>query len=228
MNVHDGHRQRLKDQFLAHGLDAMGDHQALELLLFFANPRGDMNPVAHRLLERFKSFHGVLDAPPEQLMKVQGVGPNTATLLKLLPPLFRRYQLRRGDEDLILNSVEAIRQIVLPLFTGFTEEAVFLLSLDAKCKVLDISPLGKGNVNAVTVDPRKVVHLALNCNASAAVLTHNHTSGVALPSQEDLITTKTVAAALGAVGVRLLDHIVVSDNDFVSFSQSQSLRSYLE
>lgn len=220
MAVHDGHRERLRDAFLENGLDSMTDIQALELLLTYAIARKDVNPLAHALLDHFGSLPNVLDATPADLQRIPGVGQHTAALLTLLPQIMRRYAIQKNETGAILKTTDAIGRYLMPYFFGATEEKVCLLCLDAKCKVLDCRILFSGNINAVAVSVRKIVEEALRRNASSVVLSHNHTTGIALPSREDQETTRQVLHALDAVGILLSDHIIVAGDDFVSLADS--------
>lgn len=157
MGVHDGHRKRLKTQFLIHGED-FHDHQLLELLLCYAIPQGDVNGLAHALLDQFGSLAGVFDALPASLTRVDGVGEHTAVLLKLIPKLAGRYSTIRSSPGDILASSRAARDYLLPYFqTGPRNEMVYLVCMDAKYKVLGCHKLGEGTVNAADITPRRVV-----------------------------------------------------------------------
>lgn len=226
MGLHDGHRKRLKAQFLSHGED-FHDHQLLELLLCYAIPQGDVNELSHALLERFGSLAGVMDALPESLQQVPGVGEHTAVLLKLIPKLAGRYSTIRSSPGDILASSRAARDYLLPYFqTGPRNEMVYLVCMDAKYKVLGCHKLGEGTVNAADITPRRVVELALAHNASAVLLAHNHVSGLALPSNADLLTTETLARVLREVGVELADHLIFTEDDMVSLKDSGLLNGY--
>ena len=218
MSIHDGHRKRIKDRFTNFGLDSFEEHEVLELLLFYAIPRGDVNPIAHELINKFGSISGVMDAPYEELMKVTGIGENAALLIKLMPQICRRYQLSRTKPGAILNSSASAGKYLLPCYCGEKSEAVYMVCLDSKCKVVSTTLLCRGSINSAAVSPRKVVETALSCNAAGVILSHNHTSGIALPSQEDIETTHRVAAALKAVEIDLVDHIIVADEDFISLA----------
>ena len=226
MGVHDGHRKRLKTQFLTHGED-FHDHQLLELLLCYAIPQGDVNGLAHALLDQFGSLAGVFDALPPSLTRVDGVGEHTAVLLKLIPKLAGRYSTIRSSPGDILASSRAARDYLLPYFqTGPRNEMVYLVCMDAKYKVLGCHKLGEGTVNAADITPRRVVELALAHNASAVLLAHNHVSGLALPSNADLLTTETLARVLREVGVELADHLIFTEDDMVSLKDSGLLNGY--
>ena len=219
-SVHKGHRERLKARFLETGLDSFTDVQALELLLFYAIPQKDTNPIAHALLDRFGSLSQVLDAPLEALKKVPGISDHSASLLRLVTELARFYQVDSAQRTEVLTSLDACGRYLVPRFFGRKVETVFLLCLDAKCKVLCCREIGEGSVNAASISVRKVVEAALSANATTVVLAHNHPSGVALPSADDVQTTRRIAAALSAVEVKLIDHIVVAEGDFISMIQS--------
>lgn len=218
--THKGHRERLKRRFLENGLDDFTDIQVLELLLFFAIPQKDTNPIAHALLDHFGSLSQVLEAGPEELKKVSGISDHAATLLHLVTEMGRYYQVDAAQRNQFLTTLDACGEYLVPYFFGRNKETVFLLCLDAKCKVICCKELGEGSVNSASVSIRKIVETALNTNATTVVLAHNHPSGVALPSGEDVETTKRVAAALNAVEIQLADHIVVAEGDYVSMAQS--------
>jgi DNA repair protein RadC len=219
-SVHQGHRQRLKERFLKEGLDNFEEHQVLELLLFYGIPQRDTNEIAHELIKKFGSLSDVLEATSEELAEVRFVGENVSTLFKLVTAVSRHYQISCAMKEVILNHIEDCGRYLVPFFYGRNQETVFLLCLDAKRKVLCCEKVGQGGVNSAGVPIRQIVETALKANASTAILAHNHPSGLALPSREDVQTTRRVAAALDAVEVELTDHIIVADNDWVSLAQS--------
>ena len=220
MSDHTGHRQRLKEQYLNNGLDGFTDYQVLELLLYFAIPRIDTNILAHHLMDHFQTLDRVLDAPASELMQVEGIGPNAAMLLTLITDANRYYQVRRSENVKILSSVTECGQYLLSFFHGRLDETVFLLCLDAKCKVIACQKVGEGSVNSASVPIRRIVEMALANKATSVVLAHNHPSGIAVPSPEDVISTRRTASALAAVDITLVDHIIVADDDFVTLGQS--------
>lgn len=214
--VHEGHRQRLRERFLKEGLDGFQEHEVLELLLFYALPRKDTNELAHKLMERFGNLPQVLEADPKDLKSVEGMGDVAAAFLHMIPAVMRYYGISKAKRDTCLRSIDACGEYVMDFYKGLTKENVYLLCMDAKCKVLGCLWVGEGNVNSATIPIRRVVELALGVNATAVVLTHNHPSGFATPSKEDVATTKRLAVALSSVDVVLADHIVVADDDFTS------------
>jgi len=221
MGIHDGHREKMRARYLeAGGLDGFADHEALELLLFYAIPRQDTNALAHRLLERYGSLDAVLSAPVEDLKRVEGMGENGAILLHLVPRLCQKARLSGRGRDIILSSTERAGAYLLERLRGEKNEVVYQLCLDRKGKLLACKRLTEGGVAGADLDVRRLVENALLSSASSVILAHNHPSGVALPSQEDYAATDRVRSALSTVGVPLVDHIIVADEDFVSMADS--------
>ena len=219
MGLHDGHRQRLIQRFLEEDLDNFEPHNVLELLLFYAIPRKDTNELAHVLMDTFGSLKGVFDAPYEELIKVTGIGPNTAALLKLVPSLTRTYYSSDAS-SIILDTSEKSGEYFLPYYIGQTEEVVRLACLDAGGKVISNQILHRGSANAAEVNMRKIVNIALRNNAMGVILAHNHPGGLPLPSEEDVATTKSIREALMPMGILLMDHIIVAGQDYVSMARS--------
>lgn len=228
MSMHDGHRKRLRQRFLEEGLDHFTDVQVLELLLFYCIARQDTNPIAHRLLEHFGSLSRVLEAPVAELCKVEGVGENTAIFLRLVTQTGSFYLKDRAAQTKVLPTLESCAQFLQPYFYGQNVETVYLLCLDAKCKLLCCKKMSQGNVNSTEISIRKIVETALSTNASSVLLAHNHPGGIAIPSYADIRTTLNVASALQAVDVHFIDHLVICDDDYVSLMQSGYLRSDVE
>lgn len=219
-NPHKGHRSRLKGEFLARGLAGMPDHKALELLLCFAIPQGDVNPLAHRLVDAFGSLSGVFNATPEQLMAVKGVGEHAACLIKLIPALGGRYQADRSHLGDILDTTDRLGEYLAPEFFGQRNEVTVVLCLDAKCKVLQCQQLAEGTADSTSLSLRKMMEVALACNASQVVLAHNHISNIAAPSQEDILATKMAYDAFRQIDILLRDHLIFAFDDFVSLRDS--------
>ena len=219
MTDHSGHRERKRRQFRHHGIDAFADHEVLELLLYYAIPRRDTNPVAHALMDRFGSLNAVLSAPVEELERVPGVGESAALLLKLVPQVYRRARTSISKNEVVLDTSERIGEFFVEQFVAQTEEVMYQLCLDAKGRLLSCRKVCEGDISSVGLNLRKIVENAILCNAVMVALAHNHPSGVALPSHEDKIATLQVKEALEAVHVRLADHIIVADDDYVSLRQ---------
>ena len=220
MGVHDGHREKMRQRYLQHGLGNFAEHEALELLLYYAIPRRDTNPIAHTLMERYGSLSAVLAAPVEDLMQVDGIGESAAVLLHLAPQICAKARMADAERESVLSSVERMGAYLLERFSDESNEVVYQLCLDRKGKLLACKRLSEGGVSGADLDVRRVVENAILTRASTVVLAHNHPSGVALPSAADVEATVRAAAALATVGVELTDHIIVADGDFVSLQES--------
>lgn len=221
-NLHDGHRDRIRDEFLQHGFDQnTPPHKVLEILLFYCVQRSDTNPIAHELINKYGSVAGVLDAPVEELAAFKGLSKRSAVLLKLIMPIARRYIYDKSEQRPTFTSLDSIGKYMLSRFLGETQERLAVLCLDAKGCLLDFSFVGKGDISSVGLSQRDLVKQVINCNATAAVLCHNHPNGIAVPSDSDVSLTKDAADTLCKIGVQLIDHIIIGDTDFVSMAQSE-------
>ncbi len=225
--VHRGHRERLRTRFLEDGLDSFEDHQVLELLLFHVIARGDTNPIAHRLMDRFGGLSAVLEADPKDVASVEGVGTRAAAFLSLIPQITRRYfhdRIRRDDPQLVTS--EAVSDYVAPLMAGRPEEVFYVLCLDSQCRVLYPALIGEGTVKEAHVEPRHVVEAALRHRAASVVLAHNHPGGAARPSNADHRLTGLLVQTLGAIGIPVLDHVIVAGEHSYSFAREGVLPKY--
>ncbi len=222
MGAHDGHRGRMIRRFLENGLDGFQPHEILEVLLFFSVPRVNTNEVAHNLINIFGSLAAVFDAPFDELLKIKGVGRTSAVLLKLIPATSRAYvsDLMDTKRDVIIRSPADGARVLRARYIGRTVETVFLLCMDSKGKMVSCTLLHEGSVNSAEVNVRKIAELVLRHNASSVILAHSHPGGAALPSEDDLLTTKRIADFLGSIGVQLADHLIFDDTDYVSLADS--------
>ncbi len=220
MSIHEGHRQRMKRRYLRNGLNDFSEHEVLELLLFYCIPRRDTNEIAHRLIDHFGSLAKVFDATVSQLMEVEGMGENAALFISLIRETDAYYHLRRFDLNQPLRNCDEYGTYLHAFFENERNEAVYLLCLDAKCMVLGCERITEGSVNTTSVPIRRVVEVALAKKATSVVLAHNHPSGIATPSDEDIQTTYQLGKTLYSVGISLVDHIVVADDEFISMAVS--------
>lgn len=221
MSIHEGHRKRTREEFLADPA-TVHDHKLLELLLFYAMPRRDTNPVAHELLDRFGSLAGVLDALPDELCKVPGVGESAVALFKAVREAGRRYGLTRTSMGQIVETSEDAYELLRPYFLYARNERVAVLCMDGKGKCLGVRVVSEGTVNTSDATARKVVEAAMALNASQVILAHNHPSGIALPSSSDIATTQHLYKVLRSVEVVLVDHLILVDDDMVSLRDSKT------
>lgn len=225
-NPHSGHRARLKKRFAENGLSGFEDHNALELLLFYAVPQMDTNVLAHRLIDEFGSVSAVFDAPIEALRQVKGVGENTAVLLKLIPEICSFYEWDKVKKSgTVLNTAELAGKYFLSCFIGETIEKLRVVCMDSKCKVKKMLIVSEGDLNFTDVNIRKIVRSVLNSNSSSIILAHNHPSGVAAPSAADIEVTRNLIITLKKLDIRVNDHIIIGGNEYFSMARSNKFKN---
>ncbi len=220
MSIHDGHRNRMKERFRKNGIDSMKEHEVLEMLLYYCIPRRNTNEIAYALIEEFGSLPKVLNASPMELQLVGGIGENAALFISFVRQLGSFFSDDKVDKKNILWDLDKCHKHLQEYFIDKRNETVVLLCLDAKCKLLGCHVVGEGSLHSANVSIRKIVATVLATNATSVVLAHNHPGGLAIPSGEDVQATRTIAEALKAMDVVLIDHVVVSDGDLVSLLYS--------
>lgn len=220
---HDGHRKRMRERFRQSGLEGFAPHEVLELLLFYGRARGDVNPLAHRLLDAFGSLKGVLEARPEQLMSVEGIGEETATLISMMLPVFRRYSACVCEERKTIRNRSEALDYCKALLGGWRTEHFYVLCFSTDHHLLGQRLIAEGSLTEVSAYPRLVAETALNYNAYSVLLCHNHPSGLCLPSPEDIRTTHRMQAMLNHLDIVLLDHIIVAGDNAYSLAQNHEL-----
>lgn len=222
-SVHAGHRQRMRERFRKDGLDGFAPHEVLELLLFYSRARGDTNLLAHALLDAFGSLKGVLEARPEQLMTVEGMGEESATLISLMLPVFRRYSACVCEERRTINNRVEAEQYCAALLAGHRTEHFYVICLSSDNHLLGRRLIAEGTLTEVAAYPRLVVENALNLNAHSVVLCHNHPSGLCVPSPDDVSSTRRLATLLAGLGITVLDHIIAAGDQTYSMAQHGDL-----
>lgn len=218
-SIHSKHRERLKTKFILHGLDVFETHEILELILFYAIPRKDTNPMAHELLNQFGSIHGVFEAPINLLESVNGVGKETACFIKLLLNFVRIYMSSKNFEINKYNSREELNERIILQFIGRYDEFIAIILTDMKNKLVYEGIVSQGSCNSVEIHIRKIVELITLYNASGIVFAHNHPSGLAIPSREDIETTKQLQQIFKTMNVKFIDHVIVADSDYISLRE---------
>ena len=206
---HAGHRQRVRDKFLAAGPDAFADYELLELLLFYVVPQRDTKPIAKRLLRRFGSLGGVIAAPVDQLTAEDFVKTQAAVLLKAVGAAAVRLSREHVMEQPILSSWDKVIGYCRASMAHESVEIFRLLFLDSKNRLIADEEQGRGTVNHTPVYVREVVKRALELGATALILVHNHPSGDPTPSRADIDMTREVADAAKKLGITVHDHIVI-------------------
>ena len=213
---HDGHRQRMRERFQAQGLAGFAPHEILELVLFYAIPRANVNPLAHRLMDTFGSLHAVLEADAKELTKVEGIGENAAVLLSLFGHVDRELEKSRSAQKKQLRNRADAQKHCMGLLAGLRQEHLYLVCMNAQMEVVQNALIAKGTLNEVQAYPRMVAEAALRANAHAVILCHNHPGGSVIPSQADLDMTASLGQLLHSLEVTLVDHITVAGEESLS------------
>lgn len=223
-NIHAGHRERVKQNFLNVGLQGFQDHEILEMLMFFGIPQKDTNPMAHELMSRFGSLSGALNATYEELISIKGMTKNCAVLITMMPQLFSRYA---SDERRIttLSNYDQLHDFFVPIYYGAKVEQFYVCSLDSRLNVKGCVKIAEGSETTVYIEDKKVVETAINFKAENVIVSHNHPDGFSMPSREDINLTKRLKEALNTVGIKLCDHVIVGDDNVVSMNFSGYMSS---
>lgn len=216
-NEHLGHRERMKNKLMKIGLENFQEHEMLEILLFFGIPYKDTNIIAHKLINKFGSFSGVLDASVEDLAEITGMTKNAAILLHSLPSYFREYKKSK------INSKNPIINIddILPLLEANLQyremETLYVICLNAGQRIIAMLETGVAELSSVLISPRAIVDIALRYKAVNVIIAHNHPSGNVLPSDSDISLTIDLKNMLKGIDVELVDHIIIVDDKAYSF-----------
>lgn len=222
--MHEEHRKRIRERFLKDGIENMADHEVLEFLLFYSIPRRDTNSLAHSLIERFGSLNKVLEAKPEELMQVSGIGETSAGLITLVFQLAKRYiKDASKDEFKYYTGKDSVEALLKSKYLGSKEESVYMISLDATGRILNMNKIAQGGFTSATIDRRLILETAFRNKASAVVLVHNHLNGIGAPSREDVDATKSILSSFYGLGVKLVDHLIYTDTEITAMSQIKRL-----
>jgi DNA repair protein RadC len=216
-NLNAGHRERLRERFLHGGPDALPDYELLELVLFRAIPRRDVKPIAKALLQKFGSFAEVIAAPPARLRELDYVGDSVVAELKIVEAAALRLSRESMRKKLTLGSFAQVLDYCRSAMAYLETEEFRVLFLDKKNGLLADEVAGRGTVDHTPVYPREIVRRALELNASAVILVHNHPSGDPTPSQADITMTETIVRVAKPLGVNVHDHLIIGRNGHASF-----------
>lgn len=222
-NLHNKHRQRLRERFMNVGVDGLQEHEIIELLLFYAIPRKNTNEIAHELINEYGNLANIFDADEESLMKINGAGESVATLFKLMRECVNKYINDKNNIANVHLTPLNIDTYIKNLFYGHTKEVAYAVLLDGDCIVRKVKKLSSGTVNATPLYPREVVKLAVNEKYPYVLIAHNHPNGSAVPSQNDLNITKTIELALNFIDVRLVDHVIVAGEKTISLAKNYNI-----
>lgn len=218
--IHKNHRERMRKRFAEHGFDGFAEHEVLEMLLYYAIPRRDTNPLAHAILNEYKSIANVFEADVSELAKLPGLSENSATLLAMVPHLARIYEKSKCDRDTCLSDTDAIGRYAVSLLKGKTNEEFALICLDANRRVHWSGIIAKGTIDKIEAYPRLVVAEVIKHHAKHVIFAHNHPGGTLIPSAADKHATLRLAELLNGIDVTTIDHIIVSGSRFYSMAEA--------
>lgn len=223
-SVHKDHRQRVRSRYLSEGISSMADHNIIEFLLFYAIPVKDTNGIAHELIEKFNDLNGILEAPVEELEKVEGIGENAAIFLKLIRDVSLLYSYRRHQMVLETSSTASLKDFIALQYENESNEKVYVLCLDSQGRVKRCVKVCDGSLDTVVVDVRTIVETVVRFNEKNVVIIHNHPNGFAVPSAADIKTTKELKTVLNALDINFADHIIFADGDTFSMAESNKFK----
>ncbi len=227
-NPHEQHRQRLRQMFVHCNPEKLPDHMLLEFLLSYSIPRIDTNPIAHELIDRFGSLENVLDADIEDLQRVDGVGENSALLLKMVPLFCNRYAANKLKPRMNFQSIERAADFFREYYISKNKEIASALLLDNANRLICHVELHEEAVNSSNINTRGLAQIALSYNAAGLILAHNHPSGDPTPSDADLHTTKQLLKAFSAIDLNLRAHLVIAGDRYVDVVQTLYDRAHYE
>lgn len=214
-----GHRQRIKDKYNKSGIDGWLDYEVLELALSYAIARKDTKQIAKKLIRRFKTISGVLDADSTELKSIDGISDHTTLFLKLLKDIAILYLENGLHKKDLLSSSDLVFNYLRGSLKGCADEEFKSLFLNSRNQLIVCETSQTGTVNRAVIYPRKIVERALHHHAVGVIIAHNHPAGTLEPSKEDCVVTKVIKDALMTVDIKLLDHIIIGGNDYFSFNQ---------
>lgn len=213
-----GHRKRLRERFLTSGLDGFHDYEVIELLLTLATPRKDCKNQAKAALKRFKTLQAVIEAPPDQLQEVEGIGSKNIFGIKIVQAVADRYLHKKLIRKDPIRSSKELFDYLYHSLRDKKREIFKVIFLDAQNKIIAIENLFEGTLTASSVYPREVVQTALRHHAAGLFLVHNHPSGEPRPSREDRLVTRELIHACRVMGITIHEHLIIGDNTYFSFA----------
>jgi DNA repair protein RadC len=223
----EGHRQRVRERFRKGGLSALADYEVVELLLTLGQPRRDCKPAAKEAIKRFKTLRGVLEASPEELQEIEGIGPNNSIAIRLISDVAKELLKEKVADQPIVGTPEQVTDFLNASMGGLKKEIFKVIYLDNQHRVIEVTDMFHGTVNASAVWVREVIEGALKRQAAAMIFIHNHPSGSTTPSQQDRNITRDLVLAAEAVGIRALDHIIVGGDKHFSLASEGLIDKYV-
>ncbi len=222
-NIHNGHRQRMRERIKKYGADSLEDHELLEVLLYYCIPRKNTNPVAHKLLKEFGSLYELFSADYLDIADKGEISENAALFLTLTAEMAKKLNSKRLEKGEQLNTSKKAGAFCIDKLKFERVEVFCLLCLDAANRLINISEVNRGTATGVEIKARKLVELAVRYKAVKVILLHNHPGGNVLPSPEDVFLTNEAKRLLESVEIEVVDHIVVNEDSYFSFSERKMI-----
>ena len=221
-----GHRKRLRERFLKGGLAGFQDYEIVELLLTLGSPRKDCKQQAKGAIKRFKTLRGVLEASPEELEEIAGIGPHNVLGIKLVQETARRFLKERIIDRPVYQSSQEVFDYLYHSMRDLKKEVFKVIYLNSRNQIIETADLFQGTVNSSAISPRQVIEGAIKHNAVSLIFAHNHPSGNPGPSQSDREVTRDLVYAAGVMQIKVLDHIIIGDNTYFSFAGEGLIEEY--
>ncbi len=221
-----GHRKRLREKFIKSGLSGFHDYEIIELLLSLGTPRRDCKPQAKEAIKKFKSLRGVLEASPEELQQIDGIGPHSAFGIKLVQAVAREFLKEKIIEKPVYKSSQEIFDYLYHSMRDLKKEVFKVIYLNSQNQIIDTADLFEGTINSSSISPREVIESAIKYNAVSLIFVHNHPSGNPQPSKRDKELTKDLVYAASIMRIKVLDHIIIGNNRYFSFANDGLIEEY--
>ena len=228
-NEHSGHRERLRDRVRKEGLKNFQDYQVLEYVLTFAIPYKDTNEIAHRLINKFGSFYGVLEADEEDIAIVEGMGNASAHFVANLRNIFHYYELDRSKMVSKIIGPGGAYNYIKPFLANKLVEEMYVVCLTPKSKIVSVEKISEGTANEANVNIRLIIDKMSRSKVSNIFVAHNHPKGKAVPSESDDKFTKALTTTLEISGSHMLDHIIIGEgDDYYSYRENNKIEEYIK
>ena len=225
-NIPLGHRKRLRERFVKSGLKGFHDYEIIELLLTLGSPRKNCKPQAKEAIKRFKTLRGVLEATPEELQQIDGIGPHSVFGIKLAQEVAREFLREKIMDKPIFKSSQEIFDYLYHSMRDLKKERFKVIYLNSQNQIIEMVDLFAGTVNSSVISPREVTEGAIKYNATSLIFVHNHPSGDPAPSQNDKDVTRDLVYAGAIMRIRVLDHIIIGNNTYFSFAGEGLMEEY--
>lgn len=222
----EGHRKRLREKFIKSGLKGFHDYEIVELLLSLGTPRKDCKPQAKEAIKKFKTLRGVLEAPPEELQQIEGIGAHSAFGIKLMQEVAREFLKEKIIDKPIYKSAQEIFDYLYHSMRDLKKEVFKVLYLNSQNQIIESEDLFEGTINSSSISPREVVAGAIKNNAASLIFVHNHPSGNPEPSKSDRELIKDLVYAGSIMRIRVLDNIIIGENRYFSFASQGLIEEY--